>query len=68
MAENWDAVPLVFVRFALCPKCRHDRYVKSRTENNLDGSFTKKCVCRRCSQKFLIVTEPVSGKDTIWPC
>ncbi len=59
MAESWADAPCVFVVLPTCPDCGGGSWVNVRTEQNGDGSRTRKCVCRRCSGRFKIVAEPL---------
>jgi len=56
---TWSTVPTVFVVRPACPFCGCERYVAVRSmATESDGSKTLRCVCRRCSGRFLVVTEP----------
>ena len=64
MGEPWSDVPCIFVEAPACPMCRMVRPIIIRSEQNGDGSVTRKAVCRRCSARFKIVVElPEIGKQ-----
>ncbi len=57
---------MIFVTRATCPACSSPDYQRSRTENGGDGSTTKKVTCRRCLQRYLIVSElPETGNGAL---
>jgi transcriptional regulator NrdR family protein len=52
-----DAVP-VFVTIPRCPFCgSRERILIRSMPTETDGSKTKRCVCKRCSRRYLIVSE-----------
>ena len=57
VAESWTDAPCITVVAPACPICRALRPIIVRTEQNGDGSVTRKSVCRRCSERFKIVVE-----------
>ncbi len=62
---NWDSAPLVFVTAPACPVCLSVKPMIVRSEQGGDGSTSRKCVCRRCSSRFVLVIEaplPEFGK------
>jgi hypothetical protein len=64
--EGWADAPLVFVVRQRCPHCRSTlRPIIVRSEQNGDGSTTRKSVCRACSGRFKLVVEtlPDLGND-----
>jgi hypothetical protein len=62
MAEPWSHAPCVFVHAPACPSCGSLDLLTIRSEQNGDGSTTRKTICRRCSKKFKVVVElPDSG-------
>lgn len=64
MREVWADVPLVTIELPHCPICLGGDPLIVRSEKNGDGSFTRKCICRHCSERFKIVFElPESGND-----
>ena len=67
-AAPWTACPIVYVLAAACPACGSLEHINVRTEQNGDGSKTRKRICRQCSTRFLLVVEvspdamPEAGK------
>lgn len=57
MAESWLTAPIVFVVAPACPLCRAPRPIVVRSEQNGDGSVTRKAICRQCSTRFKICVE-----------
>jgi hypothetical protein len=55
----WPAAPCVYVVRPACPACWHEKYIPIRSDANGDDSVTLKAVCRQCSRRFKIVTEPM---------
>ena len=58
MSGSWQDAPYVFIALPSCPSCGSLKPIIVRSESNGDNSTTRKCVCRSCSKRFLIVTEP----------
>jgi thiol-disulfide isomerase/thioredoxin len=58
-ATRWHDVPLVFIVAPSCPHCRAGKPIIIRSQTENDGSVTRRCVCRQCSRRFLLVVEPV---------
>lgn len=56
--QSWSDAPAVFVVAPACPTCGNRQWRSIRSEDNGDGSKTLRVVCRRCSARFKIVTEP----------
>lgn len=56
--EPWASVPLIFVPAIACPVCRSERPIIVRTQSENDGSRTRRCICRVCNGRFLVVIEP----------
>ena len=65
LADNttpWSDCPLVFLPpppVAHCPRCGvagPHGIVRSRAE--ADRSVTRRCVCRTCNQRFVVVVDP----------
>ena len=55
---TWLDATAVFVKVPRCPKCGGREYITIRSmARESDGSKTKRCVCKRCSGRFLIVSE-----------
>ena len=71
MRDSWNDAPLLTVFVsppAVCPQCCAAKPIIFRTEANGDGSSTRKCVCRRCSQRFKVVVEIAKfGSDELVP-
>ena len=65
--RDWSKAPVVFITRPCCPHCQHEKYDRSWTESNGDGSVTKFCVCRGCGEQYKISDFPVSGNDVMWP-
>jgi hypothetical protein len=55
--ESWVDVPLVTVIAPACPWCRALKPIPVRSEQNGDGSVTRRCVCRECSKRFKLLIE-----------
>jgi len=56
--SGWTDAPMIFIPRACCPSCGHTRYIAIRSmPPEFDGSRTLRAVCKRCSERFLIVTE-----------
>lgn len=55
---RWADAPIVFVVAATCPNCRAPKPIIVRSQSETDGSVSRKCICRRCSKRFVIVLEP----------
>ncbi len=54
---SWDQVECVFVEGISCPHCGATKPITVRSEQNGDGSITRKSICRRCSRRFKVVVE-----------
>jgi len=65
--ESWIDVPTVFIVAPSCPRCGALRPITIRSEQNGDGSVTRKAVCRRCSSRFKIVVEVEPLEETFDP-
>lgn len=69
MSVSWQDAPLVFVVAPHCPRCLAPRPIIIRSEQGGDGSVSRRCVCRSCSSRFVVVIElpgdglPESGRD-----
>jgi hypothetical protein len=56
--SGWSDCSIVFVVRPVCPSCGHPRYIGIRSmPSEQDGSKTLRAVCKRCSSRFLIVSE-----------
>ncbi len=58
---DWARQLTVFVELPACPFCGSLRPILIRSEQNGDGSVTRKAICRRCSKPFKICAEPPEG-------
>lgn len=68
MNESWSTAPLVFVIRPACPVCGSTDYVRTRTDDNGDGSATKKVICKGCGGRYKIILEsPETGKAELEP-
>ena len=66
--REWDNLPMVFVAAPACPYCQSPRPEVVKSLTNGDDSTTRRCVCRECSQRFIIVVElPDLGDSVVWP-
>jgi hypothetical protein len=61
MGELWADVPTQYIPLPCCQFCSALRPMITRSVANGDGSTTRFCVCRRCSRRFKVVTEPPKG-------
>lgn len=67
---SWIGVPYVFVIVPepppiVCPCCEStETPIYVRTDQNGDGSVTRRSICRSCSERFKLVVEtvPATGK------
>jgi hypothetical protein len=60
--DCWANAPPVFITLPSCPHCGAVGYKRVRTEQNGDGSSTKKVRCSTCTLKYKIVMElPETG-------
>ena len=58
MNTRWEDAPLVFVQRPTCPHCGSGATPQTiRSEDNGDGSTTRKSVCARCGERFKVVIE-----------
>lgn len=69
-STNWTDAPLVFIQAATCPACGAGRPLTVRSAQGGDGSVSRRSVCRRCSQRFVVVVEfpeplPDFGRDDL---
>ena len=54
----WSDAPLVFVTEIHCPSCLSPRPIIVRSVAGGDRSRSRRCVCRSCSGRFILVIEP----------
>jgi hypothetical protein len=57
MRKSWANVPRVFITLPGCPFCGAVRPILTKSDDNGDGSVTRKVICRQCSGRFKIVVE-----------
>ena len=56
---SWSDCPAVSIPIPRCPHCGHHGHISIRSmPTEGDGSKTLRVVCRRCSGRYLIVSEP----------
>ena len=66
--RQWDNLPMVFITEAACPYCMTPRPALMKSLPNGDDSTTRRCVCRECNRRFVVVVElPEFGDSVIWP-
>lgn len=62
---DWQAVPMLFVVRPACPACGSTKHIRVRSFTEGDGSTTRRVVCSKCSEPFLLIIEnpplPESG-------
>lgn len=72
MADSWSSMPLVFVPVITprCPSCGHTGFVRLRSSSGGDGSVSRRCICRQCGSRCVIVLErsAPSGQDSHDDC
>ena len=68
-ALTWSSAPICFVRAIVCPYCGSDRHTIVRSNRETDRSITRRCVCRTCSRRFLVVIEvqPPDRGSVVFP-
>lgn len=54
---DWQSVVEITVPAIKCPHCETLKPITVRSMANGDGSRTRQCVCRRCSQPFIAIIE-----------
>jgi DNA-directed RNA polymerase subunit M/transcription elongation factor TFIIS len=65
---DWASAPVLLIPRPACPHCGHEKYDRTRTNANGDGTSTKLCTCRACGGHYKICDEfPDSGIEIIWP-
>ena len=57
MASSWNNAPFVFIPAITCPNGHRDYFVIKVFPTESDGSKTRRCICRKCSQRFVVVVE-----------
>lgn len=61
--NTWQSVMTIAIARCRCPHCgslEPPHIVRSLAGG--DGSTTRRCICRRCSVRFLLVIDP-----DVWP-
>jgi thiol-disulfide isomerase/thioredoxin len=58
---SWAEAEIVFLVAPHCPFCYSLRPIIVRSEQAGDNSVTRRCVCRKCSKRFIIAVEPPEG-------
>lgn len=65
----WSDAPIVFITIAVCPGCGSTQHKLFRTEQNGDGTVTRKAVCTDCGARFKIIPElPEIGNSPFRDC
>jgi len=54
---TWDTAPILFMAAIACPYCGAPRPIVIRSARGGDGSTSRKCVCRKCAGRFVLVVE-----------
>ena len=56
---RWDdeSIPMIFVEAISCPHCHQVKPIIVKTLDGGDGSKSRRCVCRSCSMRFVVVIE-----------
>lgn len=67
MADTWKDCEIVFIPRTQCPHCQSPRPIVIRSERGGDGSTSRKCVCRSCSRRFVVVIEPTEENSATLP-
>ncbi len=69
---RWDdeSIPMIFVTEYHCPSCFATKPLILRTLDGRDGSRSRRCICRSCSMRWILVIEPpcqdlADGADTL---
>ncbi len=63
--STWLDCPAVFVPIPRCAHCGHHGHIAIRSmPTESDGSKTLRVVCKRCSGRYLIVSEPADEEDS----
>jgi len=58
-APRWCTAAICFVVRPACPSCGSEAYIAIRSmPRESDGSRTLRVVCKKCSTRYLIVSEP----------
>lgn len=57
---------MIFLPLPSCPKCGESRptIVRSMPKES-DGSYSRRCMCRKCSTRFVVVFESPENLPTI---
>ena len=59
-SNDWQDAPMIFRELVACPTCSTaQKPIIIRTMGREpDGSYSRRCVCRKCSRRFVTVFEP----------
>lgn len=67
---TWQSVPIVVVPRPCCPHCGDAGYPEiKRSAGGGDGSMSRKCVCRSCGGRWVLLIDPdvpVAGKVQVY--
>lgn len=55
---DWSTAEIVYIPAVACPGCAALRPIIVRSQSEGDGSVSRRCVCRRCAERFVVVVEP----------
>lgn len=58
MTETWQDAPVVEVMLPACPACGCLAYIGIRGWKDDDGGRTSRRVCRRCSERYIVLSLP----------
>lgn len=69
-APTWHAAPLVFWQAPRCPFCGSTRRHTVRSQQEGDGTHSRRTECRSCGRRYTLVIEvedalPISGNDQV---
>jgi transposase-like protein len=55
---TWRFAPFTIRVSDHCPTCLSTDAIHVRTQSERDGSRSRRYICRRCSQRYVVVIEP----------
>lgn len=58
MVSPWSDAPIVEVTLPSCPACGALAYVPISGKKDSDGGRTSRRVCKRCSERYIVLTLP----------
>jgi DNA-directed RNA polymerase subunit RPC12/RpoP len=65
---NWQDCPTIVIPRARCPRCGSiTPPIIFRSMSGGDDSVTRRCVCRDCSRKYVILIDPDTLPEVIPP-